>query len=138
MIVRKTRLLPILAVTTLCGALALSPAVAASDELDLMQRYVDLMRGYYDIIESGHSISADAEKAAILHMHKIKEVMEERGQAANAAPVFRDVLEQSRNPTIRAAAFLLLSETLKETGRSEDATRVLIEGLKESVENANP
>ena len=119
-------------------AAAPAPAHAQGDELAMMQRFVDLMQGYFGIIEATHDVSSEPEKAAILKMQKIKELLEERGQKANAADVFRDVLEQSRNPTIRSAAYVLLAETLKETGRSEEATRVLLEGLKESVAAAQP
>ena len=119
-------------------AAAPAPAHAQADELAMMQRFVDLMQGYFGIIEATHGVASEPEKAAILKMQKIKELLEERGQAANAADVFRNVLEQSRNPTIRSAAYVLLAETLKETGRSEEATRVLMEGLKESVAAAQP
>ncbi len=130
-----------LALTLAAAAmLALAPthAQAQADELAMMQRFVDLMQGYFGIIEATYDVSSEPEKAAILKMQKIKEVLEERGQKANAAEVFRDVLKESRNPTIRSAAYVLLAETLKETGRSEEATRVLIEGLKESVAAAQP
>ena len=124
---------------TLAVALGASPAHAAEvDELGMMQRFVDLMQGYFGIIEATHAVASEPEKSAILQMQKIKELMEERGEAANAVRVFRDVLDQSQNPTIRSAAYLLLSETLKETGRADEATRVLVEGLKESVAAAQP
>ena len=119
-------------------AAAPAPAHAQADDLAMMQRFVDLMQGYFGIIEATHAVSSEPEKAAILQMQKIKELLEERGQAASAADVFRDVLKESRNPAIRSAAYVLLAETLKETGRSEEAMRVLTEGLKESVAAAQP
>lgn len=120
----------------LAGAPA--PAQAQADDLAMMQRFVDLMQGYFGIIEATYDVSSEPEKAAILQMQKIKELLEERGQAASAADVLREVLDESRNPTIRSAAYVLLAETLKETGRSEEATRVLREALKESVAAAQP
>ena len=120
-------------------ALAVTPMQQArADDLQLMQRFIDLMQGYFAIIESTYEVSAAPEKSAILQMQKIKEIMDERGQAAQAAEVFRDVLKNSRNPAIRSAAYVLLSETLKETGRGEEATNVLIEGLNESIALAQP
>lgn len=119
-------------------AVAPSPARAQADDLAMMQRFVDLMQGYFGIIEATYEVSSEPEKAAILQMQKIKELHEERGQAAKAAEVFRDVLDVSRNPTIRSAAYVLLAETLKETGRSAEATEVLMDGLKESVAAAQP
>ena len=123
-----------------CLMLAVAPttAHAQAEELGMMQRFVDLMQGYFNIIEMTHSVADEPEKSAILHMQKIKEIMEERGQAARAADVFHEVLKTSENPTIRSAASVLLAETLKETGRSDEATQVLLQGLKESVANAQP
>ena len=119
-------------------AMAPTSAVAQAGDLVMMQRFVDLMQGYFGIIEATHSVADAPEKSAILHMQKIKEIMEERGQKAKAADVFREVLKTSKNPTIRSAAHVLLAETLKETGRSDEAPQVLIQGLKESVEAAQP
>ncbi|MEL6870213.1 MAG: hypothetical protein AAFO81_10475 [Pseudomonadota bacterium] len=126
-----------LATLILIGVFAVPPAHAANDdELMTMQRFIDLMQGYYSIIGAIHDVTANSEKSAILQMQKIKEVYDERGETARAASVFRDVLDSSTNPAIRGAAVLLLSETLKESGRSDEAVKVLIEGLDENVTRA--
>lgn len=118
--------------------LAASPASRAqtTDELQLMQTFLAIMTDYFGVIESTHEISSNAEKSAILQMQKIQEIYEERGEKAQAAEVLRQVLKESRNPTIRNAAYLLLSDNLKDTGRSEGAIELLREGLTENVKAA--
>ena len=110
------------------GARAQSP-----DDLAMMQVFLDIMTDYFSIIESTHQISSDAEKAAILQMQKIQEVYEERGEKARAAEVLREVLAESRNQAIRNAAYMMLGDTLKETGRSDEALELLREGLSENI-----
>ncbi|MFK8053499.1 MAG: hypothetical protein AB8F65_11050 [Woeseiaceae bacterium] len=105
-----------------------------ADELKTMQSFIELMRGYYAIIEVTHSISSDPEQAAIMQLQKIKEVMDETGQRSRAAEIFRDVLSRTENRAIRNAASLLLSETLKESGDSKKAITVLLDSLEENLE----
>lgn len=125
-------LLLIVTLTLAPGARAQSPG-----DLGTMQSFINIMQGYFAIIEATHEVADDAEKAAILQMQKIKEVYEQRGEKARAVEVYRNVLETSRNPAIRNAAYVLISETLKETGRTEDAIRYLREALDENISAAN-
>ena len=113
------------------GARAQSP-----EDLQLMQTFLNIMTDYFEIIESTYEISSDPEKAAILQMQKIQEVYEERGEKARSADVLKDVLEQSNNATIRNAAYMLLGDTLKETGRADEALELLRQGLNENIEAA--
>ena len=108
----------------------------AQDELAQMQLFLDLVDRFYQVLETTHGLSADPEKAAILQMHKIQEVYEERGEKARAIEVFREVLDESSNPTIRNAAYLMLGDALKETGRANEAIDLLRNGLKENLANA--
>ena len=50
--------------------------------------------------------------------------------------VLKEVLDESRNPTIRNAAYMLLGDTLKETGRADEALEYLRRGLDENIEAA--
>ncbi len=131
--------------TPLLGAvaaalIAFAPNAKAQElsDIELMQSFLDLMTQYYDLIESTHDIAGDAEKAAIMQMQKIQEVYEERGDKARSVDVLQKVLEDSRNPTIRNAAYLMLSETLKESGRASEALELLQRGLDENIDAANP
>lgn len=101
-----------------------------------MQAFLEIMTDYMDIIEATHEISSDPGKAAILQMQKIKETFEERGEKSRAVEALKQVLENSRNPAIRNAAYFLLGDTLKESGRSAEAIELLRQGLAENVQAA--
>lgn len=115
--------------------LAAAPQARAQsqDDLALMQTFLEIMTDYFQIIESTYEIASDAEKSAIMQMTKIQEVYEERGEKARATVVFKDVLKQSDNRTIRNAAYMLLGDTLKETGRADEALELLRQGLDENI-----
>ncbi len=108
----------------------------APEDLEKMQQFLGIMTSYFDIIESTYDINSDAEKAAIFQMQKIQEVYENRGEKARAIGVFQQVLKETDNPTIRNAAYMLLGDALKETGRADEAIRILQEGLRENINNA--
>ncbi len=133
---RKTTTL--VAAMTASLMLALAPASHAqtTEELELMQTFLEIMTDYFSIIEATHEISSDAEKAAIMQMQKIQEVYEERGEKARSVEVLKEVLNESRNPAIRNAAYLMLGDTLKETGRADEAIEMLKKGLDENIEAA--
>ena len=115
--------------------LALAPAANAqsADDLRTMQTFLDIMDSYFGIIESTYEISSDVEKSAIFQLQKIQEVYEERGEKARSIDVFRDVLTKTDNPTIRNAVYMLISDTLKETGRTDEAIQILQQGLNENI-----
>ncbi len=120
------------------GLLAAAPVAQAqsTDELTTIQTFLGIMTDYMAIIEATHEISSEPEKAAILQMQKLKEVYEERGQKAGVVEELRRVLENSSNQAIRNAAYVLMSDTLKETGRSAEAIELLRRGLAENLEAA--
>ena len=119
--------------------LATSPASHAQsqDDLALMQTFLSIMTDYLQIIEGTHVIVSDSEKAAIMQMQKIQEAYEERGEKARVADVLREVLGSSRNEAVRAAAYIMLGDILKETGRTDEAVQILREGLNESIAASN-
>lgn len=102
-------------------------------QIQQMQVFLKLMGSYLGVINSLHEINDDPARAAILKMHKIQEVYEERGEKAKVVDILRSVLDSSKNPTIRSAAYLMIGDALKSTGRSDEAIRVLREGLTESL-----
>ena len=122
-----------------CTVVAYAPLSQAQDLDDLatMQTFLEIMDSYFGIIESTWEVSTSAEKAAIMQMQKIREIHEDRGEKAKAVGMLREVLETSRNQTIRNAAFMLLGDTLKETGRSDEALEVLQQGLRENIKAAS-
>ena len=122
---------------TLLLATAPTANAQSQDDLALMQTFLSIMTDYLQIIESTHVIVSDSEKAAILQMQKIQEAYEERGEKARVADVLRNVLETSRNDAVRATAYVMLGDILKETGRTDEAVQVLREGLNESINASN-
>ncbi len=107
-----------------------APAWAA-DKPDLasMQQFIQLMDGYYDIIDAVETISADPDKAAILQLQKIEEIYKNRGDRAEAINVMRDVLNKANSQTVRNATAVMLADALNETGKASEAIAVLREAL---------
>lgn len=120
-------------------AIAFAPTAKAQnlDEIQLMQTFLDIVTQYYDVIEATYDISSDSEKAAILQMQKIQEVYEQRGDKAQSVEVLREVLENTDNQTIRNAAYIMLGDTLKESGRASEAIEILRRGLEENIKAAD-
>ena len=96
------------------------------DDLRLMQTFLSIMTDYFEITE----------KAAIMQMQKIKEVYEDRGEKVRSVEVLREVLDKSSSPAIRNAAFMLLGDTLKDAGRTDEALEYLRRGLAENIQAA--
>lgn len=117
---------------------AVAPSAQAQEieNLELMQTFLAIMTDYFEIIESTHDIASDPEKAAIMQMQKIQEVYEQRGEKARSTDVLKQVLADSNNTTIRNAAYMLLGDTLKETGRADEAIELLRQGLNENIKAA--
>ena len=120
------------AVTLLLAFAPFAHAQSAKD-LDTMQTFLDIMTSYFNIIESTYDVSSDAEKAAIMQMQKIKEVYEDKGEKSRVTTVLREVLKQSHSPAIRNAAYMILGDTLKETGQADQAIELLRQGLNENI-----
>ncbi len=115
------------------GTFAQEPS---AEQLGQMQSFLNIMDSYFDIMESTYDVAENEEKAAILKMAKLQEVYEQLGQKAKAAAVFREVLNNSQNRTIRNAAYAMLADNLKDTGREDEALTILREGLNENIKLA--
>ena len=123
-------------VALVLASVSLQSHAQSADQLEKMQSFLSIMGSYFEIIHSTHAIASDSEKAAILQMQKIQEVYEQLGQKAKAADVLRTVLKDTSNRTIRNAAYMLLADNLKDTGRSDEALQLLRQGLKENMGDA--
>ncbi|MDJ0939092.1 MAG: hypothetical protein QNJ00_04970 [Woeseiaceae bacterium] len=128
-------------ITGLTAALLLAVAPVSQaqelDDLELMQTFLNIMTDYFAIIESTHDVASNPEKAAIMQMQKIQEVYEQRGEKARSTEVLKQVLENSDNQAIRNAAYIMLGDTLKETGRANEALEYLQKGLEENIKASN-
>jgi len=130
------RTLTVGVVATLCLAATPDTRAQSPEDLETIQTFLAIMTDYFKIIESTYDISSSNEKSAIMKMQKIQEIYEERGEKGRAADVLRQVLSETDNTTIRNAAFFLLGDNLKDTGRSEEAITMLREGLSENIKAA--
>lgn len=117
----------------MCFVAAPGAHAQESEDLQLMQTFLAIMTDYFEIIEATHDVSSDPEKAAIMQMQKIQEVYEQRGEKARSVDVLKKVLEDSDNRAIRNAAYILLGDTLKDTGRADEALQLLRQGLSENI-----
>lgn len=111
---------------------ALGAPHAAADqaqELETMRQFLAVMDGYYTVIENVYEVSSHPDKAAIIQLQKIEEVYKERGELARAIDVLRDAVEHGKSQTIKNAAAVMLADALKETGRSDEAVKVLRQAL---------
>lgn len=115
--------------------LVFSPVTHAQsgDDLRTMQTFLDIMNSYFGIIESAYEINSDFEKAATYQLQKIQEAYEDRGEKARSIEVFQDLLKKTKNPVIRNALYMIMSDTLKETGRSDEAIELLLQGFSENI-----
>lgn len=120
-------------ITTLC--LVCSPLAHAQSakELKAFESFLAIMDGYLGIIESTHAINADAEKAAIMQLQKVKEVREDQGDPAAAIALYEKVLREAKNPAVRNAVYMMLGDLLKDQGRYDDAAATFKSALDENL-----
>lgn len=105
-------------------------------DFDQMSSMLTLMQNFYGLMASVHDMAADPQKAALLQMHEIEEIYKKRGEIDKVIPVYREVLASTKDPTIRAMAYMKLADVLKKTGRGNQSIEVLREALKESLARA--
>jgi len=115
--------------------LIFAPVTHAQSTADLrtMQTFLDIMNSYFGLIESAYDINSDFEKAATYQLQKIQEVYEDRGEKERSIEVFEDLLKKTDNPVIRNALYMIMSDTLKEAGRSDEAIELLLQGFRENI-----
>jgi len=130
----KNLALTIVATVMLVGA----PSAQAQEpeNLAIMQTFLAIVKDYFEVINATHGVASDPEKAAIMQMQKIQEAYEARGEKAKSVQVLMSVLESSNNPAIRNAVYIMIGDTLKETGRTDEAIRMLRQGLEENIQKA--
>ncbi len=134
----KTRMsLPSALLATLLLATAQPATSQASEELRTMQAFLDLLDSYFELVEARHTVHSDPGKAVIVKLQKIQEIHDERGRKADAAEVFRSVLDRSTDPMVRSITATMLADNLKDTGQHDEALTVLRDALDESLAAKN-
>jgi len=114
--------------------LSTATAVKAQDDFEAMASMVNLMESFLDLMNSVHDMNADNEKALLLQMHAIEEIYKEQGRHGEAVAVYRKVLDNSRNSTVRNMAYHRMADVLKESGDRKAAIEVLEAAMAESLE----
>ncbi|MCZ6656601.1 MAG: hypothetical protein O7C67_04845 [Gammaproteobacteria bacterium] len=113
---------------------AVTPVYADQmDDLAKMQEFMKVMHGYYGIIHDVHGVASNPEKAAIMQLQKIEEIYKKRGDRAEAIAVLSDVVNTTKNATVRNAAAMMLADALNETGRASEAVEVLRAALDSNL-----
>ena len=124
----------ILAVSLLSTSILIIPAtVRSADEFESMSKMVNLMDSFFGLMDSVYEMNADEEKAALLQMHEIEEIYKQQGKHQNAVQVYEQVLQKSKNPTIRNIAYHRMADVLKESGNLDAAVNTLNKALNENL-----
>ena len=134
---RRGRFLPLggLGVLVLCTGLAAAPRAAAAEveQLDQFAYFMGIMQQYYGLLDSVHEVAESPQRTTILHLQKMKEIHEDRGDQAAAAEALREVIASTSDQTVRNAARMMLVDVLRDTGRASEALRVIEEGIAENA-----
>lgn len=127
-----------LPLTFLAALVLVSPSSSAQQGADLerMTNMLSVMNEFYGLMGSVHEAARDPEMAALIQMHELQEIYKNRGELREVIPIFNDVLAKSKNPTIRAMAYMKLADTMKKLGETDRAIALLESGLQESIERA--
>ena len=133
MLARLIETKQLFAVLVLAMMLGTSSVVKAQDEFEAMASMVNLMESFMDLMDSVYEMNADDEKAVLLQMHSIEEIYKEQGRHKDAVSVYRKILNDSRNPTVRNMAYTRMADVLKESGDRQGAIEVLEAALAETL-----
>ncbi len=130
---RKTGRLP--AALAMLVILTVQPVHA--QEFDDMIQFVDLMNEFFILMDSMYAAASNPEHAALLQMNSLEDIYKETGNLRQMLDVYREVINNSSNPTVRRLARMRLADALKESGQKGEAIEVLREAITESVQQAN-
>ena len=110
-----------------------SPLLHAQEDFEAMAGMVNLMDGFLGLMDSVYEMNADNEKAILLQMHALEEIYKEQGQHAEAVKMYRRVLDNSKNATVRNMAYHRMADVLKESGDMQTAVEVLNAAMAETL-----
>ena len=108
-----------------------------AQDFDEMIQFVDLMNEFFVLMDSMYAAASNPEHAALLQMNSLEDIYKETGNLRQMLDVYREVINESSNPTVRRLARMRLADALKESGQKGEAIEVLREAINESVEQAN-
>ena len=106
---------------------------AEEDDFEEEVAFLEIVQGYYNLVESTRNLHANPESATILHLFTIQEIYEERGEAQRAIEFLEETLKRTGNPTIRSVIYGMLAELHEETGDPQKRLELLQTGLDEAL-----
>ena len=106
---------------------------AEEDDFEEEVAFLEIVQGYYNLVESTYNLHANLESATILHLFTIQEIYEERGEAQRAIAFLEETLKLTDNPTIRSVLCSMLAELHWETGDPQKRLELLQTGLDEAL-----
>ncbi|HJP35510.1 MAG TPA: hypothetical protein QF901_05935 [Gammaproteobacteria bacterium] len=110
---------------------------AHAEEFEEMSRFVDLMQNFLVLMDSMYEAASNPEHAALLQLNSLEDLYKTTGNLNEMVAVYRDVIEQSTNPTVRRLARMRLADALKESGQVNAAIEVLKQAIDETVGQSN-
>ena len=115
------------ALLAVCMSLAVGQPARASEleQIEMMSRFLEVMQGYYSLVNDLHEISSTPAGSMILQLQKLDEVCKDLGDRDRSIRAMREVFENTGDPVVRNAAAVLLADALKDTGRASQAAQVL-------------
>ncbi len=120
-------------------AVLAAPLPAWSDQaadLAAMQQFIEVMQGYYGIIDQIHDVASDPDKAAIQQLQKIDEFYKNRGDRAASIEVIQRVVDTASSAAVRNAAVIMLADALNETGKTSQAIEALTAAMERNLQPA--
>lgn len=103
--------------------------------IERVRTYIALIQDFMNVVDSVHTMTDDPEKAAIYQMHKIEEIYKARGETDRAIELFKNILKQTKNQSIRNAVYMRLGDLYKD-GNSAKALELYETSLQENIKLA--
>lgn len=103
--------------------------------IERVRTYIALIQDFMNVVDSVHTMTNNPEKAAIYQMHKIEEIYKKRGETDRAIELFKNILKQTKNQSIRNAVYMRLGDLYKD-GNNAKALELYETGLQENIKLA--
>ena len=115
----------------------LSASVAAAEDFpqgsSQIQARLNIMSQYLGVIESVHAIADDPEKTVIMTLQQLEEQYKKRNEHKQIVVMYKKVLSENSNQTLRNIAYMKLSEIYRRTGNDAEAMKLLNQSLQENM-----
>ena len=121
--------------------LSLIPSAVAADEFaqyqgsgpSQIQARLNIMRQYLSVVESVHAIADDPEKTVIMTLQQLEEQYKKRNEHSKIITMYKKVLNENSNQTLRNIAYMKLGEIYRRTGNDAESMKLLNRSLQENM-----